>query len=193
MILLLAVVAGVAAGLLRAWIKNREYLVVELKAVWLVLLAVIPQIFAFQLSSTARLIPDALAQGILVSSQILLLIFVWVNRLQPGFWVLGLGLGLNMLVILLNNNWMPISPTAVQALVPDAPIDSWQLGNRLGITKDIVLPINETKFWYLSDRFLLPKWGPWRVAFSLGDVFIAMGAFWLLWTQASPRISENQK
>jgi hypothetical protein len=35
--------------------------------------------------------------------------------------------------------------------------------------------------WWLSDRFLVPQWSPYRVTFSLGDIFISLGAFWLLW------------
>jgi len=36
--------------------------------------------------------------------------------------------------------------------------------------------------WFLSDRFMLPGWLQYPVAFSLGDVFIALGIVWLLWT-----------
>lgn len=191
MILLLAVIAGIIAGVLRAWVRKKEYHIAELEMIWLVFLAVVPQIFAFHIVRTALIIPDIVASGILIYSQIILLIFIWVNRSHPGIWVLGAGLGLNLAVILVNGGWMPISPAKVHALVPNAPIGTWLTGERLGITKDFVLPVHETHLWFLSDRFLFPNWFPWRVAFSPGDVFIAIGAFYFLWAQASPNREIN--
>jgi hypothetical protein len=187
MILLLAVAIGLGSGLLRARIFNRNYQVLELQNAWLVFLAVIPQLFAFQIPITANLIPDSVIPILLVSSQLVLLFFVWANQSIPGIWILGLGLGLNLFVISLNGGWMPISPTLVQELVPDDLHTYWEIGERLGMTKDLVLLKSETKLWALSDRFLLPAWFPWQVAFSLGDIFISLGIFWLLWAQAGPR------
>ena len=77
---------------------------------------------------------------------------------------------------------MPISPETVTHLVPNAPQDAWQIGERLGYSKDIILDIYQTRLWQLSDRFMLPDWISYRVAFSIGDVFIAIGAFWLMWS-----------
>jgi hypothetical protein len=179
-ILLLAVVAGLLAGQVRAWRGRRRLMPPSLRLVWLVLLAFSPQWFAFYLPATRRLIPDGLAAVALVSSQALLLVFAWFNRDRPGFWALGLGLALNLLVIALNGGLMPISPETVARLAPKALPEAWQVGSRLGISKDVILPVAATRLWWLSDRFLLPAWFPYRVAFSLGDVFIASGAFWLL-------------
>lgn len=181
MILAAAVVIGLAAGFIRAWIGKRPYRPVTLRLPGLVLFAFIPQWIAFYQSRTGVRLPDSWVPVLLVGSLIVLLIFAWLNRKLPGFWILGAGLLLNFIVIVANGGWMPISPETVRNLNPGAPESSWQIGKRLGGGKDIVLPVADTHLWFLSDRFLFPEWMPYRVAFSLGDVFIALGAFWLLW------------
>jgi hypothetical protein len=187
LILLLAVVAGLLAGQARAWSGGRHLSAPSLRLVWLVPVAFLPQWLAFFLPATRRLITDNLAAVVLVGSQFLLLIFAWRNRHQPGFWALGLGLALNLLVITLNGGLMPISPQTVARLGPDVPSETWQVGGRFGTSKDVILPSTDTRLGWLSDRFLLPTWFPYRVAFSLGDVFIAGGAFWFLWMLGGDR------
>lgn len=186
MILLLAIVAGLLASLARAWYGGRRVSPPVLCLAWLVPVAFAPQWFAFYLPATRKLVPQELAAVALVSSQVLLLVFAFFNRDQPGFMALGFGLALNLLVISLNGGLMPISPDTVTRLAPDAPLDAWQIGHRLGTSKDVILPFAAMRLWWLSDRFLLPSWLPYRVAFSLGDVFIAGGAFWLFWRSAGP-------
>lgn len=181
-ILLLAVVAGLVLGQTRAHCGRRHLSPPYLYLTWLVPLAFAPQWLAFYLPATRKSIPQDLAALALVGSQVLLLVFAWRNRGRPGFWALCLGLALNLLVISVNGGLMPISPETVAQIAPDAPEANWQVGSRLGTTKDVVLPIAAMRLWWLSDRFLLPSWFTYRVAFSLGDVFIAWGAFWLLWT-----------
>ena len=181
MILLLAIAAGLLAGLARAWHGGRHLASPSLRLVWLVPVAFVPQWLAFYVPATRKLVSDDLAAAILVSSQAILLAFAWFNRHQPGFWALGLGLVLNLLVIAFNGGLMPISPDTLSRLVPDAPPGAWRICRRLGSGKDVILPIAATRLWWLGDRFLPPRWFPYQVAFSLGDVFIAGGAFWLLW------------
>jgi hypothetical protein len=45
-----------------------------------------------------------------------------------------------------------------------------------------VLTEAQTRLSILSDRFLFPQWFLYRVAFSIGDVFISIGIIWLLWS-----------
>jgi len=148
--------------------------------VWLVAVAFLPQWFAFNLAAGQDLVPDPLAALVLVLSQLLLLAFAWCNRDRPGFWALALGLGLNLLVISLNGGFMPIGPETLKELFAALP-QGWEVGSRLGSSKNILLPAAGTHLPWLSDRFLLPSWFPDRVAFSLGDAIIAAGAFWVLW------------
>jgi hypothetical protein len=182
-ILLYAILIGLLAGLARAWLTGRDLHFPELGLLWLAPFAYLPQYLAFQYLPTRNLISDHLAAFILVETQLLLLGFVWVNRQRPGFVLLGLGLSLNLLVIAFNGGFMPISPETVARLAPDAPPGAWAIGERLGTTKDVVLPAAQIRLEWLSDRFLMSAgFSGNRVAFSIGDVLIALGTCWLFWS-----------
>ena len=182
MILLIGVAVGLLSGLLRATLNKKPYQPYDLRLVWLVLFAMAAQWFAFNFPLTRASLPETAIRLTLVLSQLTLLVFVIGNRKTPGFWLLGIGLVLNLTVIVLNGGMMPVTPETVSWLRPDFQADSWQIGERLGYGKDVVLPRGETILWFLSDHFRTPSWLPYRVAFSLGDIFIALGAFWLFWS-----------
>ena len=190
MVLIVAVFAGLIAGLLRTWVKKREYRIYELKAPGIVLLAFIPQFFAFFLPATRVLFSDQLASICLVSSQVLLLLFSLLNLKKLSFAPIILGFLANFFVIILNGGWMPISPETVNRLVPNAPNGLWTLGHRLGYGKDILLQESQTILPIFSDRIVTPQWMNFPVAFSLGDILISIGVIWLLWSLGGP---EKQK
>lgn len=97
--------------------------------------------------------------------------------------MLGLGLLLNLSVILPNGGWMPITPQTASRIYPAVPASSWRIGERLGSSKDVVFRLRDIRLEWLSDRFVLPI-GP-KIAFSLGDIFLALGAFWFGWSLGS--------
>jgi hypothetical protein len=185
MILIVAIIFGLAATYMRARLKCRKITLKHLRWEWLVFVTVIPQVLVFQVPSIGRWVPEALIPGIQIISMAGLVVFCAANILEPGFWALILGLCSNFLVILLNGGWMPISPDTLKLLAPAKPIEAWMLRTRLGFSKDMILSINETNLSWLSDRFILPPWVPYKVAFSLGDIFISIGAFLLLWSLSS--------
>ncbi len=74
---------------------------------------------------------------------------------------------------------MPISPQTASRLVTEEKRQSLQIEERFG-AKDILLSPQNTRLEWLADRFLTPSGFPYRAAFSLGDVFIALGVFWAL-------------
>ena len=129
MILVLAIAAGWLSGLVRSWIVRKPYRVPELSRTWLVLVAVAPQLLIFQIPYTAGWFSDTWASAVLVISQLLLLGFVWFNRDLVGFRILGLGLILNLLVIILNGGLMPLAPETAQALYPEVSLSVWQIGS----------------------------------------------------------------
>lgn len=134
---------------------------------------------------------DEVAATALISSQGLLLLFAWLNRRQNAFWVLGTGLLLNLLVIVLNGGLMPTSPETLAKLRQDSSVAPWPIGSRVGGSKDVLLPTAKMRLPWLSDRFLLPAWFPFQAAFSLGDILIALGAFWFLWKSGGSKFSKT--
>ena len=180
MILVLGIAAGWLSGLVRSWITGQSYRVPELKKVWLVLAAVLPQLLIFQIPFTVEWFSSAWTPAILVASQLLLLVFIWFNRDWVGIKILGLGLLLNFLVIILNGGLMPIAPETVQALYPQTPLSTWQTWFLPGRSKNILLPVENTRLPWLSDFILVPEWFPTTWALSPGDLFIVLGVFWLL-------------
>ncbi|MDO8753609.1 MAG: DUF5317 domain-containing protein [Anaerolineales bacterium] len=185
MILLLALVAGLLTGLAWARWRGHPYQAPELLHLWLVFVAFLPQFVVIYLPMARGTFPAWLVAGYLLTSQILLFGFAWVNRRIPGMPILICGVVLNLAVMAANSGFMPISPQTASRLFSEERILDIPTGSRIG-AKDILLRPQDTRFEWLADRFLPPAWFPYQVAFSLGDVLIAIGAFWLL---AKPKSS----
>ncbi len=190
MILLLAVLAGLLIGLSRAYKLKQPYLAPSLEAGWLAAIAFLPQLFIAYMPATRRLFDDGLASLSLLVSLVLFFVFAWLNRHLPGMPILIIGFLLNLVVIVVNGGWMPISPGTASLLAGRDVLQYMNLGNRFG-EKDILLPVQNIRLEILADRFLLPAWLPYKVAFSLGDVLIGVGAFWLLVKPATKLDSIN--
>jgi hypothetical protein len=176
LILLTALLAGLLAGWGVAALCRRTWRLPVLRYPALAVVAFLPQLVAIYLPLT---LPDAWAAACLVTSQALLLLFCWFNRRVPGIPLLALGLAANLLVIAVNGGFMPITPQAAARLVPEAAAASLLPGERFG-WKDILLTREQTRLFFLSDLLLPPQGFPYQVAFSPGDVLIALGAFWLM-------------
>ena len=189
MILLWPILAGFLTGFFRAKFQGRSYPPLSIHKGWLLVGGILPQVLAFQVPFLRDSIPGWLAAAALVSSQGLLLLFVIYNLHLPGFRIIGAGLALNLFVILLNGGLMPVSPETLSELYQSTTPSSWPLGARVLGSKDIILNQASTRLWPLSDWILLPAWFPGRAALSAGDMFIAFGAFWCLWSHGE--IKEN--
>jgi hypothetical protein len=186
-ILLVSVLSGLVIGVSHAYLKKQSYKAPDLRFSWLAILAFVPQYLAFYLPASRNGMPDSQVSILLVASQVFLLVFAYLNRHLVGMWLLIGGLVLNLAVISLNGGLMPISPGTLSRLVPEASVQSLPLNHRVGKGKDILLLPEDTRLQTLSDKFITPQWSPVRAAFSLGDVFVAAGAFWLLVYQPSYR------
>ena len=179
MFLLVALVAGLLVGLGRAGWQHRSYQLPILRSAWLAFAAFFPQLVIAYLPVTRHLLADWLASIVLLMSLILFSAFAWQNRHLPGMPILLAGLALNLIVIVANGGWMPISPQTASQLTGANVLELTSMGSRFG-QKDVLLLVQNIHFEFLSDRFLLPNWIPYKVAFSLGDILIGLGIFWLL-------------
>lgn len=158
---------------------------------WLVLVAFIPQLLAVYLPTVRRSLPDGWAAASIIGSLILLLLFCWLNRRVPGIIILAVGMTANLVVIAANGGFMPIAPETASRLVSGETLQSIEIGSRFG-WKDILLLPDATNLFFLSDRLLLPKWLPYQAAFSIGDVIIAMGAFYLMAAGSKPAAQQER-
>ncbi len=179
MILLLAVFAGFLVGLNHAHWYKQAYVAPNFQAIWLAMIAFLPQLVIAYMPTTHQLFNNGLASVSLLASLILFSLFAWLNRHLPGMPILIVGLLLNLAVIVANGGWMPISPQTANLLAGKDILQFMNLGGRFG-EKDILLLTQNTRLEFLADRFLLPAWLPYKTAFSLGDILIGFGAFWLL-------------
>ncbi len=181
MILVPAVFLGLLAGWFRSRLSSKVWRVPELKYAWLVLVFIIPQWLVFALPISRDLFSKPLAASCLVLSQVGLLLFSLLNRHLTGMWIFSAGLILNLLVIISNGGFMPVSTLTLSHLIPATTLASLTVGERISLnSKDILLAPNAIKFSWLADQFISPSWFPWRFIYSIGDVLIALGVFLLL-------------
>lgn len=115
--------------------------------------------------------PDAHPAGLAVAhvaSYALAGYFLWVNRHIPGLVIIGVGWALNALVIAVNGGVMPAAPEVAEAGSRGAETAQEFLNSR---------PLDAPRLSFLGDNFSLPESWPLHNVFSIGDVFIALGAF----------------
>ena len=180
MILAVAVAAGYSAGLLRAQWEKSTWMPPALSYFWLVPVFFLPQLLAFYLPGIRNQMANSLASVFLVISMLGFMLFCLLNRKLSGMPVLSIGLLLNLIAITANGGFMPLSTDTAADLFPKQALATLEIGSRIGVSKDILLSPERIVFPWLVDRFVPADWFPYQFAFSLGDVFIGIGAFLLL-------------
>lgn len=102
----------------------------------------------------------------------LLLIVAVLNWSIPGMKMLGLGILLNLIVMLSNGGYMPVSPDDLVEIGHPHQAEILRAGGTdfygIALTEQTRLP-------FLADIFVLPRFFPIRYIFSPGDVLIGIG------------------
>lgn len=178
MILVLALFLALLVAVLTGG-KLRRLANLPLRVPWLALLGFGLQIYIIYEPETTARGWWSLHTIALIFSYLLLVAFVWMNRRLPGMPIIALGLLMNLTVMLANGGYMPISPEAVRRVGHEYELQSTEPGARLKYTKDILLPREQTRLWFLSDVFVIPPPFPIPTVFSTGDAVLALG-IWVL-------------
>ena len=100
-----------------------------------------------------------------------MLIFVYINRKQPGMYLIGLGLFLNLLAIAANSGAMPVDPVKLTLLAREKLLG--------GMASPLHTPIvSTTRMAFLGDIFRVP-YGDCRMI-SWGDIGLSAGLFYFI-------------
>jgi hypothetical protein len=180
MILAWAVILGLIITYIRHRGQTATWLAsIPLRSAWLALLALALQIPLLRAPFGP---PEQMGiqKSLFLLSHLLLLLFVWRNWRFTGIQILGLGVFYNLLVILTNGGYMPITPETLMRINPGSTLNHWPAGFHYGYSKDIILLRQDVTLWVMSDILVLPPPFPWPTAFSLGDLLIAAGIFLLM-------------
>ncbi len=155
-------VVGVLVGLL---LRGRPGALANLRvrASALVFGALALQVAAFPSGVLPWSTSPGVARALWILSYVLLISFVIANRRIRGLAVVSGGLLCNLLAIVANGGFMPVSATALR----DAGL-SYHVKNNSISTADPHLG-------WLIDRWAAPHWLPFANVFSVGDVLIAAG------------------
>jgi Family of unknown function (DUF5317) len=173
MFLLVAILVGVAAGLV---LGGRPGHLAHLQLRWpgLIFLALVMQVVIF---TTWLPVPRSLLPFLYVLSNVIALVWLGRNIRVAGIPCAAIGAGSNLAAILANGGRMPVDGTLLsraRGAAEEAAIASAQSPS------NSVLADSHTHLLWLTDRFLLPPPFPFPTVFSIGDLLIGLGVAWLI-------------
>jgi hypothetical protein len=160
--ILYAVIAGLVVGAVTGGSLSR---LGDLRFRWapLIALGMVGQLLLFS-TSLGNLLGDA-APAAYIASNVVVLLAVWRNLAIPGLALVLVGGAANLIAIVANGGYMPVSPEAVAAM-GRLPKEGYSNSRLL---EGVVLGP-------LTDIFAMPTWIPLANVFSIGDALIGIGA-----------------
>lgn len=161
MFILYAVLIGFVLGF---FVGGRAAGLADLKLrwSWIIVAGLLVQVVLFSEPVSERI--GGLGPPIYVASTAAVIAAVVANRAITGMLVVAAGAASNLLAIVANGGYMPVSAGAAAVLgAHERPAYS----NSLQLPDPVLAP--------LTDIFALPPWVPFANVFSVGDVLIGVG------------------
>lgn len=103
-----------------------------------------------------------------------ILLVLWLNRRKLGSAVIAIGVALNLLVIVANGGWMPLSVSVLEA---SGHRPGAEVGDVPDWSKGRVMADEDVRFGFLADRIQKPGGG----VLSVGDLIMAAGIGVFVW------------
>jgi hypothetical protein len=166
---------AIVVGLLAGWLRGGSLDTLSrsgLRLLWLVPLSLAAELFIVH--GVGREVPPWV-WPLHVGAYALLMAIVVANWWLPGMRLIGVGLLMNAMVIALNGGLMPEAPETLH--VKHAG-EALSIGQHPASTKDIVLPRDQTRLWWLGDNIASPPGFPVQTVVSVGDLVVATGLAW---------------
>ena len=161
MFILYAILIGLVLGLL---VGGRPAGLGDLKLrwSWIIVSGLLVQIVLFSEPVSERI--GALGPPIYVASTLIVIGAVLANHAITGMLVVAAGAASNMIAIVANGGFMPVSAGAAAVLGAHQPP---AYSNSIQLADPVLAP--------LTDIFAMPPWVPFANVFSVGDILIGVG------------------
>jgi hypothetical protein len=173
---LTALLIGILVGfLLKGNIKNID--VEKIKAPYLAVIAFSIEFILFTLVRKGLLSSGNITYILYLTQYILILLFIYKNRKDYSFLVIGIGIILNALAIFLNGGAMPVSP---EAMVKAGIISSInEVKETMASSEGLyIIQNSNTLLPFLGDVIPLKHFRHYVI--SIGDIFISIGLIWYI-------------
>ncbi|MFA4884482.1 MAG: DUF5317 domain-containing protein [Desulfotomaculaceae bacterium] len=174
---IVVMIVGILALIAGGKIQNLKN--IRFRYSWLVFIAVAIKIITNSSLRFVLGIPNPLAPKLYICSLVLVAVFVLFNLHLRGLILVGLGLVSNLTAIVFNAGYMPVKSEYLNIVATAEELEKINQG----LPAFNYIPTGlHTKFYYLSDIFLMPHWVFITKLFSIGDVLITIGGAIFIWT-----------
>jgi hypothetical protein len=121
---------------------------------------------------------EGVKEAVHIASYLLVFVFLALNWRLPGLPVIAVGALLNFAVIAANGGVMPADPDAMRRAGREDVEGEFENSR----------PVEDARLAFLGDRFAIPEEWPVSNVFSVGDVFIVLGAAVTMHTVSGSRL-----